>query len=128
MKPKKYKEIYKEIAEDLDADKNFISACIDFYYRDLRSTLTELNYISINAPGLGVFNIKIKAVNKEINRCKKIIKNKDVYTFNSFQYFKYKESLLEKLHGVKDKYYEEVNRKKEFKNKKNVQSKRNLEE
>lgn len=120
MKPKKYKEIYKEIAEDLDLDKNFVHACIDFYYTDLRSTLTELNHLSINAPGLGVFNIKIKAVNKEINRCKKIIKNKDVYTFNSFQYFKYKESLLERLSNIRDKHYAEVKRKKEFKKNKNV--------
>jgi len=120
MKPKKYKEIYKEITEDLDVDKNFIAACIEFYYADLRSTLTELNHVSINTPGLGVFNVKIKTINKTINKCKETINNKDIYTLNSYEYFKQKESLLDRLSDIRNKFYDEIKRKEEFKkNKKN---------
>ena len=128
MNPKKYTEIYKEISEDLDINQNFIADCVDFYYADLRSTLTELDYLNVIAPGLGYFKIKTNSIKKSIYKCKNTLKKKDTYTLKSYTYYKHKESLLDRLLKVKDKLDKEKVEKEKFKEtKSSVKSKRNME-
>lgn len=120
MIPKKYTKICKELAEDLDIDESFITHCIEFYYADLRSTLTELEKLRVNAPGLGYFNIKRGTVKKDIVRFKNITSSTDTYTINSYQYHKRLKSLLVRLEKIKKVIDEEDIEKKEFrKNRKN---------
>ena len=128
MRPKSYKDIYKELAENLDVKQSFIMHCVDFYYADLRSTLTELEKLRINAPGLGYFNIKRGTVRRDITKFTNITSSTTTYTMNGYQYHKRLKALLVKLNKVDKLIKEEDKKKLEFKtNKKNVQSKRNLE-
>ena len=128
MNPKKYTEIYKEISEDLDIDQNFIADCVDFYYADLRSTLTELHCLNVIAPGLGYFKIKTNSIKNSIYKCKNTLKKRDVYTLKSYTYYKHKESLLNRLLKVKEKLDNEKLEKEKFKKTKNgVKSKGNME-
>ena len=128
MNPKKYTEIYKEISEDLDLDKNFIADCVDFYYADLRSTLTELDSLVVNAPGLGYFKIKMNSIKRAIYKCQNTLKKKDVYTLKSFTYYRHKESLLDRLLEVKKKLDQEKEEENKFrKEKKSDKSKGNME-
>tara|TARA_R110002012_G_scaffold146496_2_gene304782 strand:+ start:1635 stop:2024 length:390 start_codon:yes stop_codon:yes gene_type:complete len=128
MRPKSYKDIYKELAENLDVKQSFIMHCVDFYYADLRSTLTELEKLRVNAPGLGYFNIKRGTVHRDITKFTNITSSTTTYTMNGYQYHKRLKALLVKLNKVDKLIKEEDKKKLEFKtNKKNVQSKRNLE-
>ena len=125
MKPKSYKDLYTDLAETSGEDRQFIADCIDFYYANLRSTLTEMEILNIASPGLGNFSIKINSIKKNIYRCKNILKKKDIYTLKSYKYYKHKESLLERLIEVQNKY--DIEKEEKLKFKQNVQLKRNLE-
>jgi len=128
MKPKKYKEIYKDLAENLDVNQTFIMHCVEFYYADLRSTLTELEKLRVSAPGLGYFNIKRGSVQKDIVKFTNITSSTTTYTINGYQYHKRLKALLIKLNKINKLIEEEDKEKLDFKkNKKNAQSKRNLE-
>jgi len=114
MIPKKYKEIYKELAEDLDIDQKFITNCVEFYYRNLRSSLTDLEHLNINCPGLGHFTVKNNTVEKDIKKFKKILENPKPYTLRSYQYHKQIKGLLIKLEEIKKKKKKEDLKQKEF--------------
>ena len=117
--------MYTDLAETSGEDRQFIADCIDFYYANLRSTLTEMEILNIASPGLGNFSIKINSIKKNIYRCKNILKKKDIYTLKSYKYYKHKESLLERLIEVQNKY--DIEKEEKLKFKKNVQLKRDLE-
>ena len=127
MNPTKYKELYSKVSNKLNIDKNLVEDSIHFYYANLRSSLTDLDFLNINALGLGNFNIKINSIKKNIYKCENILKKKDMYTMKSYTYFKHKESLLKRLNEIKDKYEKEKLEEKKFKKERNVQLKRNLE-
>ncbi len=126
MIPTNYRKLYKDLAETTGEDLQFIADCIDFYYADLRSTLTEMEILNISSPGLGTFSIKINSIKKNIYKCKNILNKKDTYTIKSYKYYKHKEFLLDRLIEVKSKY--DIEKEEKLKFKKNVQLKRNLEE
>jgi hypothetical protein len=120
MIPKKYNEIYKNLAEDLDIDKNFIADCIEFYYADLRSTLTDLEYLRIYVPGLGNFNIKKGVVERDLKKFKSILEKNNTYTLGGYQYHKRLKGVLGRLEELKIKLSKELEELEEFKkNKKN---------
>jgi len=115
MNPKKYTEIYKEISEDLDINKNFIADCVDFYYADLRSTLTDLEHLRIYVPGLGNFNVKRGAVERDIKRFSSILEKNNTYTIGGYQYHKRIKGVLDKIEELNEKIKSELEEFKEFK-------------
>ena len=84
MIPKKYSSIFKEVSEELDISENLLEDLIGFYYKDIRTCLTQLKYPRINVEGLGQFVARPGVVRKSIPRLKKILENHDTSTFSAY--------------------------------------------
>tara|TARA_R100001443_G_scaffold17970_1_gene28616 strand:+ start:778 stop:1161 length:384 start_codon:yes stop_codon:yes gene_type:complete len=126
MKPKKSKDLYQEIAETKDISKALVETAVEFYYRNVRTLLSELYHPRINVTGLGIFTAKKRSVNRAIPRCKKYLKNHDTSTYSAYYNKKMLEEKLEYLCSIKEQIETEKKRKEEFLKRKNG-SKKNME-
>tara|TARA_R110000851_G_scaffold21616_1_gene64764 strand:- start:133 stop:504 length:372 start_codon:yes stop_codon:yes gene_type:complete len=123
MKPKKSRLLYQEIAEENDLSKHLVENLLDFYYKNVRTLLSELYHPKINITGLGLFIAKKNTVNNAIPRFEKYLKDHDTSTYSAYYNKKMLEEKLEFLYSLKDQIEEECKRKETFinsKNKKNV--------
>ena len=48
MKPKKARLLYEEISEEKDLSKDLVESLVDFYYKNVRTLLSELYHPRIN--------------------------------------------------------------------------------
>ena len=64
MKPKKARLLYKEISEQKDISSNLVENLLDFYYKNVRTLLSELHHPRINITGLGIFTARERAIKK----------------------------------------------------------------
>ena len=128
MNPKKCNLIYTEVSEDLDISKNLVENLVEFYYKNVRTLLSDLYHPRINITGLGVFKAKGYVVEKSIPRLKKYLVSHDTSTFAAYYNKKMLEEKISLLESLDIQIKKEKERKEEFlKNKKNVKSKKNLE-
>jgi nucleoid DNA-binding protein len=128
MIPKKSRTLYKEISEDLNLSEDLIQDFVEFYYKEVRSNLTELKHPRINIDGLGQFAIRTYSVRKAIPRYTKQLENHDTSTFGAYHNKKQMETKLEMLISLEKMMTEQEELKEEFKNKKYGNTKGNLEE
>ena len=84
MIPYKSKDLYKEVAEELNIPINLVEDIIEYYYKEIKSNITGLKHLRINVEGLGQFVIKENFVKKTIPKYKKILSNHDTSTFNAY--------------------------------------------
>ena len=125
MKPKKARLLYQEISEEKDLSKNLVESLIDFYYKNVRTLLSELHHPRINITGLGIFTAREKAIKKAIPRFEKYLKNHDTSTYSAYYNKKMLEEKIDFLHSLKDQIDFENQRKIDFKKNKN-EFKKNL--
>lgn len=111
MIPKKASSLYKQTAEDLNVSDMLIESMVEFYYKTIRSCLTELVHPRINIEGLGQFVIKDKHVSKAIERYTKNLPNFDISTFKAHYNKKRLETKLDLLIAVEKKIIEQENKK-----------------
>lgn len=114
MKPKKANILYQEIAEEKDISKPLVENVIEFYYRNVRTLLSELYHPRINITGLGVFVARARSIDKAIPKFKKYLDNHDTSTYSAYYNKKMLEEKLECLHSLKDQIETEKKRKEEF--------------
>jgi len=57
MIPRKPKDLYKQVAEDMNISETLVDNFMTFYYKEVRKNLTELKYSKINLDGLGVMTL-----------------------------------------------------------------------
>ena len=112
MNPRRPKRIYQEVAEELNIDKDLVEDLVEFYYKDVRKLLSNLEYPRINVDGLGQFVAKPKTVTNAIEKISKSLENYDTSTFKGYHNKKGMENKLEQLLKLNSKL-EEVNIKKE---------------
>ncbi len=62
MKPVKPNVLYKEVSENLDVSETLVDNFMTFYYKELRSNLSNLTHPKINIHGLGVMHVKVKRI------------------------------------------------------------------
>jgi 4-alpha-glucanotransferase len=123
MNPKKSSTLYKEVSEENNVVEVLVSDLIDFYYKELRTQLSDLKYPRINVDGLGQFVIKEKLAEVYIAKLSKMLPTHDVSTFRAYHNKKSMEEKLQLLMDVTIKIEEERHRKEEFnKNKNNENS------
>jgi hypothetical protein len=84
MIPKKSSKFYKQTAEDLDIDESLVEDFIEFYYKALRSNLSNLTHPRINVEGLGHFTTKTSWVRRSIDRLSKGLEKHDTSTFGAY--------------------------------------------
>jgi fructose-specific phosphotransferase system component IIB len=125
MIPKKSSSLYKEVAEGLDQNETLIQDIVEFYYGELRKTLSNLTYPRINVEGLGHFVAKSGLVRKSIPKYTNILKNHDTSTYGAYFNKKMLETKLDLLIQLEQKILLEDTRKDEFKKTKNESSSKN---
>jgi hypothetical protein len=119
MNPKKAKRIYEIVSEDLNIKKDLVEDLVEFYYKDVRKLLTNLEYPRINIDGLGQFVAKPKTVASSIDKITKSLDNHDTSTFKAYHNKKAMENKLELLLNLSSKLEKVNNRKEEFLKSKN---------
>jgi nucleoid DNA-binding protein len=125
MIPKKPALIVKQVAEDMDIPISTVDDIISFYYKEVRKTLSSLEHLRIDLPGLGNFVIKKKSVDRLAKKYRILMEKYDNQTFSNYHNKKSAESKLERLGKATVKIQEFLNEKKEFRDGK--QTKRDLE-
>jgi 4-alpha-glucanotransferase len=122
MNPKRSSTLYKEVSEENNVIEVLVSDLIDFYYKELRTQLSDLKYPRINVDGLGQFVIKEKLAEVYIAKLSKMLPTHDVSTFKAYYNKKSMEEKLQLLMDVTIKIEEERNRRKEFNENKHNES------
>ena len=97
MIPKKYSSIFKDVSEELDISQILLEDLVGFYYKDVRTNLTELKHPRINIDGLGQFVARPGVVRKSIPKFKKMLEKHDTSTFSAYFNKKMLEEKLEAL-------------------------------
>jgi len=126
VKPKKARLLYEEISEEKDLSKDLVESLVDFYYKNVRTLLSELYHPRINITGLGIFTARENAIKKAIPRFEKYLKNHDTSTYSAYYNKKMLEEKIEFLQCISEQIDSEKKRKEEFKDNKNG-SKKDLE-
>ena len=115
MKPKKARLLYQELSEEKDVSKHLVENLVDFYYKNVRTLLSELHHPRINITGLGLFIARENAIKKAIPRFKKYLENHDTSTYSAYYNKKMLEEKVEFLHSLSSQIELEKKRKDEFK-------------
>lgn len=97
MNPRKSSKLYKTVSEDLNISEILVENIIEYYYKEVRTCMSELNHLRLNVTGLGHFFAKPQKVKKDIVSITAILKTHDVSTFKSYFSKKNHEETLDKL-------------------------------
>lgn len=58
MIPAKASDLIEEVAQSLDMPREDLASLINLYYKEVRLTLENLDYLHLRIGGLGIFTIK----------------------------------------------------------------------
>jgi nucleoid DNA-binding protein len=119
MIPKKSKLLYKDVSEEMNVSENLVDSLIDFYYKELKNTLTNLQHPTINVEGLGQFVIRKNLVTKSIPKYNKMLENHDTSTFRAYYNKKAIEERVQLLEKMSDMINQDSLRKEIFNQNKN---------
>ena len=119
MIPKKSKLLYKDVSEEMNVSENLVDTLIDFYYRELKNTLTNLQNPTINVEGLGQFVIRKNLVTKSIPKYNKMLENHDTSTFKAYYNKKAIEERVQLLEKMNEMMNQDSLRKEIFNQNKN---------
>jgi nucleoid DNA-binding protein len=97
MNPQKSSKLYKVVSEDLNISQALVENIIEYYYKEVRICMSELNHVRLNVTGLGHFFAKSQKVKKDIVSITAILKTHDVSTFKAYFSKKNHEETLDKL-------------------------------
>ena len=127
MTPKKPISIYKEVSESLDCKEELVQDVIEFYYSELRKSLSDLRHPRINVEGLGHLVVKTAYVKKIIPVIQSKLEKNDTSTYGAYFNKKMLETKLDLLIQLEQKILIQEKKKLEFKINKNEQVKKNME-
>lgn len=135
MNPQKAKEFVKPTAEELEVSENLVKDLINFYWKEVRNTISNLIHYNVLLVGLGSFRIKTWKIDSEIEKHKKIIASYkkaidggEFITMQRFASMKEYESRLQNLERVKKIIDKDELKKAEVKKKKDEYYRENMEE
>lgn len=114
MKPKKARLLYQQVSEEKDLSNNLTENLIEFYYKNIRTLLSELHHPRINITGLGLFIARSSSINKAVPRFEKYLNNHDTSTYSAYYNKKMLEQKVKCLHSIKDQIEVEKKRKEQF--------------
>jgi len=119
MKPKKARLLCEDISGRNNQPKELVEDLVDFYYKNVRTLLTELYHPRINITGLGLFIAREASITKAIPRLEKYLKNHDTSTYSAYYNKKMLEEKIEFLCSLKDQIEAEKEKKEKFLKEKN---------
>ena len=106
MRPLKTKELYPQIALQSQVTVEEVKVVSEFFWSEVRSTLSLLTDVRVHLHNLGDFTIKHWLIDKEIEKCKRIISTR----VNLTGPLQEKIDRLERAKGL----FQEENQRKEF--------------
>ena len=115
MNPKKPKSLLENLHLDLDLDKNLVLDIIDFYWLNVRKSITQVTYPRIGIENLGAFELKMKSLDNTINKYQNALNKADNSNFKKYSKYLAIKNRLEVLESSKSVILEEKNRKKQIK-------------
>lgn len=128
MNPKKPKVLLENLYLDLDLDKNLVTDIIDFYWLNVRKSITQVTYPRIGIENLGSFELKIKSLENTINKYQNALDKTDTSNFRKYSKHVAIKNRLEILEKSKVIILEEKERKKQIKSDRYGNNIRGLEE
>jgi len=113
LKPKKAKEFIPEISDQLNLPKDLIGDVIDYYWREVRKSLSNLSHSRIHLTNLGDFVIKHWKLEDKLETLQKWEENKKA---KGLQEITVRFKVAENLYNLRNlkKIIEEENQRKEF--------------
>ena len=127
MIPKKASKLYRQTAEELNVEEALVEDLVEFLYKNVRSSLSNLAYPRINVEGLGHFNAKAGWIRRSIQRSSSSLEKHDTSTFGAYSKKLRLEENLELLIQLEKKITLEEQRKLNFKTEKYESTETNLE-
>jgi len=128
LNPKKPKVLLENLYLDLDLDKNLVTDIIDFYWLNVRKSITQVTYPRIGIENLGSFELKIKSLENTINKYQNALDKTDTSNFRKYSKHVAIKNRLEILEKSKVIILEEKERKKQIKSDRYGNNIRGLEE
>jgi nucleoid DNA-binding protein len=119
MNPVKANSLAQEISEENNLSKHLVENLVDFYYKNVRTLISELYHPRINITGLGIFTARYKTITNAIPRFEKYLENHDTSTYSAYYNKKMLEEKIEFLHSIKEQIEAEKKRKEKFLKEKN---------
>lgn len=98
MNPKKAREFYKEVAQELGLNEELVKDMLEFYWSEVRKALAEMKYHAVNVHNLGTFRIKDWKLQEAIKEYERILAYNDG---GSFQKMAMRYGLIEKIEKLK---------------------------
>lgn len=115
MNPKKPKTLLGDLYLELDVDKNLVSDIVDFYWLNVRKSITQISYPRIGIENLGSFELKIKSLQNTIDKYQNALNKTDTSNFRKYSKYMAIKNRLELLENSKASILEEKERKKQIK-------------
>lgn len=116
MDPKKASSYIKPVAEKLGVSEDLVSSVTNFYWKQVRRALNELQGPSIVVANFGSFNVKPIVVDKLCEKYRKLTENLDTdsMTFKRHSIYNIGLERLEKMKKIREEIRSEKLRKTEI--------------
>ena len=119
MIPKNHKIFKEGIANEVEIHENVVDDFISFYYSNVRQALSSLEHNKVFVDGLGTFTLRKTRIEKSIVKNKSYLGNLEKNTYKGYDKSISVKNKIEKLEKALDLITESIDKRKEFKNKKN---------
>jgi nucleoid DNA-binding protein len=128
LNPKKPKNILKDLHEDLELNQTLVNDVIDFYWNNVRKSISSVVYPRINIENFGVFEVKLKNITGTIIKYEHTLNSFKGDTFTKYQRYQAIKSRLDILLNTKETLLEERKRKETIKTNRYGRTNPNMEE
>jgi len=128
LNPKKHKNLLKDLHEDLGLDQDFVNAVMDFYWSSVRKTIISVAYPRINIENLGIFEVKLKTLQKTMFKYENSLQKLANANFAEYPRYENMRKRLDILEGAREIILTEKQRKKQIKTDRYGNITRGLEE
>lgn len=121
MVPKKSKELYKQVAEDLGFTQDLVKDVVEMYWHDVRKALTDMKHHAIYVEGLGTFKSKEKRLTEALEEYERLYNNNKGDSFRKMAMKTELGSRVEKIKHLLDLMNKDKHKKQLIKDKRNGQ-------
>jgi hypothetical protein len=115
LNPKKPKTLLENLHLDLDLDKSLVLDIVDFYWLNVRKSITQISYPRIGIENLGSFELKIKSLQNTIDKYQNALDKTDTSNFRKYSKYMAIKNRIEVLENSKSVILEEKQRKQQIK-------------
>ena len=107
LQPKKHKELINPVAEEMQVNTKLVEDLVNFYWKDVRNTLSKKEAHNLFVAGLGTFRARswkipalLEQYNETINRYRKQMESGVIISLQKFSMLKEAETKVARLNGL----------------------------